>query len=48
MLTVMTWNAENFFVPAVGHEADYAAKVDALTAVINAAAPDLLRFAGSR
>ena len=42
MLTVMTWNVENFFAPKPTDEAAYEAKVAAIAEVIGAAAPDLV------
>src|SRR4051794_37824127 len=42
MFTIMTWNVENLFQPAPAQRAAYDAKLDALAAVIQAAAPDLL------
>ena len=42
MLTVMTWNVENFFTPDPAHQGAYAVKVAQLAAVISAAAPDLV------
>src|SRR3954454_7144902 len=38
----MTWNIENFFQPKPSDQADFEAKLDALTEVITAAEPDLL------
>jgi endonuclease/exonuclease/phosphatase family metal-dependent hydrolase len=42
VLTVMTWNVENFFTPQPADRAAYDAKVDELADVISTAAPDLL------
>jgi hypothetical protein len=42
MLTVLTWNVENFFTPAAGDQDAYEEKVAELTAVITTAAPDLV------
>ena len=42
MLTVMSWNVENFFTPAAGDQKAYQEKVAELAAVITAAAPDLV------
>jgi hypothetical protein len=42
VLTVMTWNVENFFTPSPGDQAAYDAKVTELANVIGAAAPDLV------
>lgn len=42
MLTVMTWNVENFFTPRPADQAAYDAKVTELADVIRTAAPDLL------
>ena len=42
MLTVMSWNVENFFTPATGDQDAYEEKVAELAAVITAAAPDLV------
>ena len=42
MLTIMTWNVENFFVPKPADQAAYEAKLAELADVIAAAAPDLL------
>ena len=42
MVTVMTWNVENFFTPKPAEQAAYDAKVTQLADVIRAAAPDLL------
>jgi hypothetical protein len=42
VVTVMTWNVENFFTPKPAEQAAYDAKVTQLADVIRAAAPDLL------
>jgi endonuclease/exonuclease/phosphatase family metal-dependent hydrolase len=42
MLTAMTWNVENFFVPEPADADAYQEKVGQLAAVISAAAPDLV------
>jgi len=42
VLTIMTWNVENFFTPKPADQAAYDAKVTELAAVISTAAPDLL------
>jgi hypothetical protein len=42
VLTVMTWNVENFFIPKPADQAAYDAKVTELANVIRTAAPDLL------
>ena len=42
MLTVMSWNVENFFAPATGDPDAYQEKVTELAAVITTAAPDLV------
>jgi endonuclease/exonuclease/phosphatase family metal-dependent hydrolase len=42
VLTVMTWNVENFFAPQPADQAGYEAKLAELAEVIRAATPDLL------
>lgn len=42
MFAVMTWNVENFFVPAPADQAAYDVKLAELVEVVRAAAPDLL------
>jgi endonuclease/exonuclease/phosphatase family metal-dependent hydrolase len=42
VLTVMTWNVENFFAPQPADQAAFEAKLAALAEVIGTAAPDLL------
>src|SRR4051812_43016820 len=42
VLTVMTWNVENFFVPDPQQQAGSDAKLDALAGVITDARPHLL------
>jgi endonuclease/exonuclease/phosphatase family metal-dependent hydrolase len=42
MLTVLSWNVENFFTPAAGDQDAYEEKVVELAAVITTAAPDLV------
>jgi endonuclease/exonuclease/phosphatase family metal-dependent hydrolase len=42
VLTVMSWNVENFFAPQPAEQAAYEAKLAALADVIRTAAPDLL------
>lgn len=42
MLTVLSWNVENFFTPATGDQKAYQEKVAELATVITAAAPDVV------
>ena len=42
MLTVMTWNVENFFAPQPADQAAYNTKLAELADVIRTAEPDLL------